>query len=48
MLGICFFTQRREYTGEPACEGETGLVGKRGDFLVKAKFFPPYKLNFET
>jgi hypothetical protein len=31
MLGICFFTQRRKYTGEPVWEGE------KGRFLVKTE-----------
>jgi hypothetical protein len=26
MLGICFFTYRGEYTGEPVWEGEKGVI----------------------
>jgi len=37
MLGFCFFTQRGEYTGEPVWEGEKGVAGEKGRFLVKAK-----------
>jgi len=33
MLGICFFTQGGECTGELIWEGDKGI---RGDFLVKA------------
>jgi hypothetical protein len=37
MLGICFFTQGGEYTGEPVWEGEKGGAGEKGRFLVKAE-----------
>jgi hypothetical protein len=33
MLGICFFTQGGEYTGEPVWEGEKG-----GDIIVTQYF----------
>ena len=32
MLGICFFTQGGEYTGEPVWEGEKGVVARIGLF----------------
>jgi hypothetical protein len=29
MLGICFFTQLGEYTGEPLWEGKKGVVNDK-------------------
>jgi hypothetical protein len=37
LLGICFFTYGGEYTGEPVWEGEKGVPGEKGRFLVKAE-----------
>ena len=51
MLGICFFTQRGEYTGELVWEGEkgVGLVGRRETFrVVSGGTWFQYKKNLRA